>query len=315
MTVNQHLDEYAGLPVHRFPYREDGVEEVADGEELPAPADVAWYVGTMYEEEPFNAVFARFLEAVDTTQVTALVIGYWGASYDENSADPAALLTESAASFPALRSLFLGDMTMEESEISWIEHGDISPLFTAFPALERFDIRGSEGLVLAPIRSAALKVLRFESGGLPARIVQAVGASELPNLEHLDLWLGEENYGGDATVADLAPFLGGERLPALRHLGLEDSQIQDEIAAAVAGAPVVARLESLSLAMGILTDQGAEALLSGQPLTHLRKLDLHHHFLSDAMVARLKAALPGVEVDLSEQEKPNDDWRYIAVSE
>ncbi len=142
-----------------------------------------------------------------------------------------------------------------------------------------------------------------------------MGASELPNLEHLDLWLGEDNYGGDATVADLAPFLGGERLPALRHLGLEDSEIQDEIAAAVAGAPVVARLESLSLAMGILTDQGAEALLAGQPLTHLRKLDLHHHFLSDAMVARVKAALPGVEVDLDEQEKPDGDWHYIAVSE
>lgn len=145
--------------------------------------------------------------------------------------------------------------------------------------------------------------------------MQAVGASELPNLEHLDLWLGEENYGGTTTVADLAPFLGGERFPALRHLGLEDSELQDEIAAAVAGAPVVARLESLSLAMGILTDQGAEALLSGQPLTHLRALDLHHHFLSDAMVERVKAALPGVEIDLDDQEKPTDDWRYIAVSE
>ncbi|GAA2126235.1 STM4015 family protein [Actinomadura napierensis] len=324
MGVYQHLEEYAGLPVATFDC-ETGVADEEDdgaatggpgtGESLPPAGEAAWYVGTMFEEEPFADTFARFLQTVDTGEVTALIIGYWGASYDENHADPVALLTANAAAFPKLKSLFLGDITGEESEISWIEHGDVSPLFTAFPDLERFEIRGAQGLVLSPIKSTRLRVLRFESGGLPARIVQAVDASELPNLEHLDLWLGEDGYGGDATVADLAPSLSGERLPALRHLGLEDSQIQDEIAAAVAGAPVVARLESLSLAMGVLTDQGAEALLSGQPLTHLRKLDLHHHFLSDAMVERVKAALPGVEVDLSEQEKPHGDWHYIAVSE
>jgi hypothetical protein len=322
MGVYQQLEEYAGLPVATFDC-ETGVDEHGDGtaggeetdEGLPPAGEAAWYVGTMFDEEAFADVFARFLDTVDTTEVTALIVGYWGASYDENHSDPVPLLTENAGAFPKLKSLFLGDITKEESEISWIEHGDVSPIFAAFPELERFEIRGAQGLVLSPIKSAHLRVLRFESGGLPARVVQAVGASELPNLERLDLWLGEDDYGGDATVADLAPLLSGERLPALRHLGLEDSQIQDEIAAAVAGAPVVARLESLSLAMGILTDQGAEALLSGQPLTHLRKLDLHHHFLSDAMVERLKSAFPGVEVDLSEQEKPDGDWHYIAVSE
>ena len=32
-------------------------------------------------------------------------------------------------------------------------------------------------------------------------------AAELPNLEHLELWLGTDSYGGDATVADLADLL------------------------------------------------------------------------------------------------------------
>lgn len=323
MGVYQHLEEYVGLPVVTF-NEETGLDDETEeddgrgsgpGEELPPAGEAAWYVGTSFEEEPFGDTFARFLRVVDTAEVTALIIGYWGASYDDNVADPVALLSDAAASFPKLKALFLGDITGEESEISWIEHSGISPLFAAFPGLERFEVRGGGGLVLDPIKSETLRVLRFESGGLPARVVRAVGASELPGLEHLDLWLGEENYDGDATVADLAPLLGGDRLPALRHLGLEDSEIQDEIAAAVAGAPVVARLESLSLAMGVLTDQGAEALLSGQPLTHLRRLDLHHHFLSDAMVERVKAALPGVEVDLNDQEKADGDWHYIAVSE
>lgn len=146
-------------------------------------------------------------------------------------------------------------------------------------------------------------------------MARAVGESDFPALEYLELWLGSENYGGDTTVADLEPILSGERLPALRHLGLQNSEIQDEVAAAVASAPVVARLESLAQSMGTLTDMGAEALLSGRSLTHLRRLDLHHHFLSDAMVERLRTTFSGVELDVSEQEKPDDDWYYVAVSE
>ncbi|RJL30151.1 leucine-rich repeat domain-containing protein, partial [Bailinhaonella thermotolerans] len=88
------------------------------------------------------------------------------------------------------------------------------------------------------------------------------------------------------------------------------------IAAAVAAAPVVSRLETLSLGLGLLGDEGAEALLSGQPLTHLARLDLAHHFLTGPMMDRVRRALPGTEVDLSDQEDPEPDgWRYVAVSE
>lgn len=165
-----------------------------------------------------------------------------------------------------------------------------------------------------------MKKLRFESGGLPSSVVRAVGASELPALEHLELWLGVTEYGGEATVDDLAPLLSGAAFPALRHLGLQNSEIQDEIAAAVASAPVVAQLESLSLAMGTLSDAGAEALLSGQPLTHLTSLDLHHHYISDALVERLGNLLGSdrvnSEIDEVEYWDPEeDDERYVAVSE
>ncbi|MCO5999046.1 STM4015 family protein [Actinoallomurus rhizosphaericola] len=309
MFIDDHLSEFDGLPVVDLLLAEEA------GKPLPPAASAAWRIGTAFEEASFDEVLGRFLEQVDTAQVTSLIIGYWGASYDSGEVDPVDLLVKAADRLPNLRALFLGDIEAEEAEISWIEQSDITPLFTAFPGLRRLEVRGGNGLAMDPIKSEALTVLRMESGGLPADVVRAVAASDLPNLEHLDLWLGVENYGGNANVADLAPILSGERLPALRRLGLEDSEIQDEIAAAVASAPVVARLESLSLAMGILTDEGAEALLSGQPLTHLKRLDLHHHFLSDRMVERVRAALPGVEVDLSEQEKAEDDERYVAVDE
>jgi membrane-bound lytic murein transglycosylase MltF len=68
--------------------------------------------------------------------------------------------------------------------------------------------------------------------------------------------------------------------------------------------------------MGVLTDDGAEALLSGQPLGHLRELDLQHHFLTDPMVARLRAALPQVRLLIDQAQKDHDpEWRYVAVSE
>lgn len=138
----------------------------------------------------------------------------------------------------------------------------------------------------------------------------------------LDLYLGTREYGGLANAEDLAAILSGEDFANLRHLGLRDAENADEVAAALAHAPVVARLESLDLSLGSLGDAGAAALLSGQPLSHLKRLDLHHHFLSDAMVDRLWQALPAVHVEVSEQLKPRNSsygdrqpYRYVAVAE
>ncbi|WP_405150883.1 STM4015 family protein [Sphaerisporangium sp. NBC_01403] len=304
---------YAGLPIAPAPDDDDD-----DGDALPGAGEVAWRLWTNehYDsDETFERQFARFMSVVDSTEVKAIVIGCWDSPWEVGAELPIRLLAANAGRFPALRSIFLGAITSEECEISWIKQGDITPLLRAFPRLERLEVRGGDGLELSPVRHEALKVLRFESGGLPASVVRAVGDSDLPALEYLEIWLGTSDYGGDATVADMASILSGERLPSLGHLGLQDSEIQDQVAEAVASAPVVARLSSLSLAMGVFTDAGAEALLSGQPLTHLRRLDLHHHYLGDDMIGRVVKALPGVEVDLSEQEKPDDDWRYIAVAE
>ncbi|WP_018656950.1 STM4015 family protein [Actinomadura flavalba] len=307
MTINQHLSEYAGLPVEEFS------NTTAQDAVLPPAGERAWRVRTEYDETPITDVWRRFREQVDTTQVTTLIFGFWAEPYEGKVDHPVYFLLKAAAEFPNLRSLFIGDLVMEESEVSWIHHNDITPLFAAFPALERFDLRGSQELRLEPFSAPSLRTLRFEDGGLPGHIVRAVGASDLPNLEHLDLWLGTDNYGGDATVGDLAPILAGDRLPALKHLGLENAEIADEVAAAVAGAPIVARLEELSLALGALSDQGAEALLSGQPLTHLRVLDLHHHFMEDAMMQRVRSELPNA--DVSSQQPSEDEWRFITVSE
>jgi hypothetical protein len=214
-------------------------------------------------------------------------------------------------------------MHSEECEISWINQTDVTPLLTGVPDLEEFGVRGGSGLEFPALSHGSLRKLVIEAGGLPAEVVRGVGGSDLPALEHLDLWLGTPEYGGDTEAADLEPILSGARLPHLRHLALRNAEIQDAVAAAVASAPVVARLEALDLSMGVLTDEGAAALLGGQPLTHLKKLDLHHHYLTQPLVDRIRQTLEpaGVEVDLDRgdaDEDTEDDgtvWRYVAVGE
>jgi hypothetical protein len=306
VSINEHLNGFAGLAVC----------DHVPGEDLPLdPAAAAWRVSTRSGSTPFEDVFDDFVRRVDTSRITALVIGYFGVPSDDGRPSPVELLVRHAGAFAQLDALFLADVVSEELEISWIPHTEITPLFEAFPGLECLEVRGSQGLKLRPVRSERLRTLRFESGGLPTSVIRAVADSDLPNLEHLDLWLGIDDYGFDGTVDDLEPFLSGARLPALRHLGLVNSEIQNEIAAALAAAPVVAQLESLDLSMGTLDDTGAESLLMGQPLTHLKVLDLHHHYLSDEMVTRLDEALPDVDLDTLDQEFLDEDGPFVAVDE
>ncbi|MEU9351331.1 STM4015 family protein [Streptomyces griseoloalbus] len=318
MTIGSHLEELYGLPAFTFPGRDESTK-------LPEPDAVAWWIAarTYDDEEGWVETFERFCAEVDTTRVRALTVALWEDAYDSGPTDVIEALVAARDRLPALRAVFLGDIVGEECEISWINQTDVTPLLAAFPALEEFGVRGGQGLEFPALRHDALRKLVVETGGLPVEVVRGVGASELPALEHLDLWLGTSWYGADTEVTDLEPILSGDRLPRLRYLALRNSEIQDEIAAAVASAPVVARLEVLDLSMGTLGDEGATALLGGQPLTHLKKLDLHHNYLSEPLRQRTRETLApaGVEVDL---DKDDADWdedddgtvhRYVSVGE
>ncbi|MEV7387329.1 MULTISPECIES: STM4015 family protein [unclassified Streptomyces] len=319
MTVNQHLSTLYGLPAYVFP------GPGAPTDDLPDADSVAWRITSdVYDaDEDWTDAFARFLTAVDTTRVRALIVGAWQEAYDTDPSPVIEALLAARDRLPALRALFLGDMVMEECEISWINQSDVTPLLEGFPELAEFGVRGGSGLGFTGLRHTGLRRLTMEAGGLPAAVVRGVGASDLPALEYLDLWLGTPDYGGDSEVADLAGILSGERLPGLRHLALRNSEMQDDVAAAVADSPVLDRLEVLDLSMGVLTDDGATALLDGRPLTHLKKLDLHHNYLTEPLQDRVRATLipAGVEVDLdrddADEDKDDDGtvWRYVAVGE
>ncbi|MFE6668176.1 STM4015 family protein [Streptomyces sp. NPDC057697] len=318
MSGVDHLHEFLGLPVVDFQH--------ATGEAPVQAADAAaWRISVdPYDddsEKTWEEAFRTFLDTVDPAGVRALIVGQWGESYEVTSSYPIDLIIAAADRLTSLEAVFVGDMTMEENEISWIEQSDVTALLNAFPGLLELGVRGGTDLVFSPVEHDRLRALTIETGGLPRAVILGVLDSALPALERLDLWLGVSAYGGDADVADLAPLLAGSRFPRLTHLGLRNSELQNEIATAVASAPVVAQLRVLDLSNGTLGDEGAAALLDGQPLTHLEQLDLHHHFMTEPMERRVVAALKphGVRVDVSEREKPWGDrgieGRYTSVSE
>jgi hypothetical protein len=309
------LTTFHGLPV--FPFT---VGDAADLEPGGVPEDIeawAWRVGCADYDGPHGeAVWALFLEAVDTTRVRALTLGAWipdvsGEGWDEYCD----ALLAAADRFPNLEALFIGDVPSELTEVSWIEQADPGPVLAAFPHLTEFGMRGTGSPEMEPLVHDTLRELTIQTGGLPPGIVRAVGRSRLPALTGLDLYLGTEMYEGGATPDDLADILSGAAFPALRHLGLRNAEHTDALAAALAHAPVVARLESLDLALGMLSDEGVAVLLAGQPLTHLRRLDLHHHWLSDEMIDRIWQALPEVDVNVDEALLNARGRRFIAVAE
>ncbi|MFD3787640.1 STM4015 family protein [Streptomyces cyaneofuscatus] len=315
----EHLQAFGGLPAVDFQPKDDPADR-------PAADDVAWRIsvepyGDDDRDRPWADEFADFLGSVDPAGVKALIIGQWGEAYEENSSLPIDLVIAAADRLTSLEAVFVGDLEAEQAEITWIEHADVTTLLAAFPALTEFGVRGGSGLVFPPTKHDRLRSLTIQAGGLPVQVVRGVLDSDLPALERLDLWLGVSAYEGDTEVTDLAPLLAGTRFPRLHHLGLRNSEVENEIAAALASAPVVARLRTLDLSNGTLGDEGAAALLEGQPLTHLDLFDLHHHFLTEAMEQRVRSALEphGVRVDLSERNEPwggrGIEGRYTAVSE
>jgi hypothetical protein len=302
----EHATEFAGLPVADFQGR------------LSNPQSTAYRIRVDYDDEnTATELFSELLADPGADRLAALVFGAW-AGEDLYEATPAELiesLVAAADQLASLRGLFIGDIISEENEISWIHQTDLSPLWAAFPRLEYLQIRGSEGLSLGRIEHAHLKSLTIECGGLPKSVLAEVVAARLPSLDHLELYLGTDNYGWDGSIDDVRPLLATVLFPKLRYLGLRDSEIADQVAELVVQSPLMRQIDTLDLSLGTLGDEGARALLSCPDTRRLKGLDLHHHYLSDEVLAEFKKAFEGQATVVNLMDRERDDDRYVAVGE
>lgn len=259
-------------------------------------------------EKDANTLAKEILEDPKLESLEEIIVGCWGESYGNGVQPIIDIFTDNKDKFSYLKSLFIGDMDYEECEVSWIEQGDYSRLWAALPNLSKLTIKGANNMILGNISHANLKSLEIICGGLPKNVIGELAKAELPSLESLNIYLGVESYGFDGGIEDVEKLLRHvSSFKNLKHLGLGNSELQDEITELVMKSEIVTRLERLELSNGTLSDRGAKHILDHkEKLVNLKELDLHYHFLSDKMMKMVKSI--GIPVNLDSQNE--DDKRY-----
>ena len=306
MTIGSHESYFAGLPTRRFNSQE-GIRN-PEGEVYRLTLD--------YDDQDdgltMSDLLTDFLEDPGAAKVKALIMGMWGYESDDAPDEVVQQLVAAKSKLPALKHFFMGDITYEENEMSWIEQTDMGPFLKAYPELETLRVRGG-GQKISDIDHSNLKTLILESGGLTREVVQDIGKGHLPGLEHLELWLGADEYGWGGTNEDIKALLSKVKFPGLRYLGLKNSEVADSVVALVCQSDLLPQLKKLDFSMGTLGDEGAQILLDTKEILNLEFLDLHHHYMSDGMMDRLRAL--NLNIDISEQEEPDEEYRYVSVGE
>ncbi len=222
---------------------------------------------------------------------------------------------------PALRELSLCDYEAcclsDLNGISWLECGDVSPLYAALPRLEELTLMGVVELG-ARVELPALRRFALRTGTLTRASLAAIVAADWPELEELELWFGDSNYGAECEAGDVAPLLDGARLPKLRSLGLRNAELADELCALLPQSKLLPRLRALDLSMGTLGSRGARALAEhAAAFRHLERLDVSQSYLGEADLARLAAFGPALVATEQRVADEDDDEvrRYVVVGE
>jgi uncharacterized protein (TIGR02996 family) len=201
-------------------------------------------------------------------------------------------------------------------DISSTELGSIASLYPKLQNLRELSIEMGQ-MDFGEMNLPALRKLEIVTGGLSNDNVSSIVKARWPNLETLSLCIGEtgNDYGCNVQFSDLEPILVAETMPSLKHLGLANSSLADEIAAALPGSRILPRLETLDLSKGTMTDAGANAILDNwQSFAHLKELDLSHGYFSAEVLEKLRAA-KGPKIVLENLERADDDYRYCQISE
>ncbi len=285
------------------------------GDKIENPSENAYRISVGYDDDiSWADKFHKFLDDENSSELEALVVGGWGEmGTGTASTEVVDAIVAASDRLPKLTAIFIAEVTFEECEISWIVQSDLSPLLLAFPALTHFGARGGAELSLGALRHEKLESLVIETGGLDRRVLQQIGNSKLPNLKHLEIWLGTTEYGANFAIGDIEPIVQSSKFPKLEYLGLRDSDMADAVAELLAKSDIVKQLRILDLSLGTLGDVGAEHLLNCPQITQLKKLDIHYHYCSDNMINKLRRL--GIEIDSTDGQGDNEEDRYVSVGE
>ncbi len=321
----QHFERLDGLPNnHSQMFAHRKVENVYPS--LPSQEPLAtayalregrWSERQPVEEANIDAQLLHLLNSTKADLIEALVIGFWGWGIPVNTV--AESLLREHGNLKQLKALFIGDIADGESMISSITQGDLSKLLQTYNELEVVQVRGdscswnqkfTDRLRFGELVHNNLIALTIETGGLGQAAISDICNSQLPSLEYLELWMGNEEYGATSAISTLMPIVSGEVLPNLKYLGLRNCDYSDDIAISLALAPARSQLIELDLSMGTLGDTGAKILLESGVLDSLQTLNVSRNYLSDEMVNQLKSLKIQVIADAQDEEDEEEDPQY-----
>ena len=254
---------------------------------------------------------ARFLRTLE--------VGCHRAGDQDNALVCATLML--AGPTPPLRRLVIGDFDHDDYDgidISRAPIGDLSLLSIAYPGLEELVLKGIGDVQLGELDLPRARVFALRTSTLQATTLATILAARWPALEELELWIGNDEYGGDCTLDDLAP-LFAKPLPALRRLRLMNTELSDELCPLLAASPLAAQLEQLDFSLGTLSDTGAATLAAARDrFPRLCALDVFHCALTPTGLGRL-AGYPVREVAPAKRwelnGRPQKPRRYITDAE
>jgi hypothetical protein len=321
---SEHADVFAQREIQNL-----SVEDLRSESPIELSTDLAYAIRTEWDSE--DKVVSQLMDLVKfptIDRLEALVIGMWGdneavSTGDDTSAKVVETLVAMKDRLPNLKALFIGDIIYQECEISWLIQSDMSPILQAYPQLEVLQVRGGTGLSFgAGDVHENLKALIIETGGLPRKTLHEVYNWQFPALEHLEIWFGHDDYGGDCDDTDLTPILEDLKFPNLTYLGLRNAQFTHELVDRLFQSPLLAGLQVLDLSMGTLGDEDAAKLLKCEAIKDLEILNVSGSYLYGDMIEELMAL--GIEVFVDEQRDEEDygddeddirSRRYCSVGE
>ncbi len=233
-----------------------------------------------------------------------------------------------------IKALYIGDKHDYEYNVSNVILGNMSPILEAYPNLEALQVRGFgydlNYLSFTPLRHKCLQTLIVETGYmLESKIIDQICELELPALEYLELWLGndeeyEPQYYEDRNPDDdfnsikqsalnnLLPIITGKAFPNLKYLGLRSCNYSNAIAELIVHSPLLDNLVVLDLSMGNLTDEGADFFLDCPNINQLHTLDVSMNILSSEVVKELSNLKCRV---ITEMQAKDSSYRYHILSD
>lgn len=257
-----------------------------------------------YEGPAIPGILQALVKSPAAEFLADLTVGLFG--HEGEGINGVASLIAAGGERRELTKLFLGDFSRDDQEISWVHHGELEPLWSITPKLQTLRLRGA-GMQLGKFEHPSLQRLEIETGGLPIASVRSLAAAKLPELRHMEVWFGRRDYGGTNDITALAPMFTGEGLPKLSHLGLQNSEMADEIVVELARSKLLAQVGSLDLSMGVMRAAGARALIDNAArFKHLKSINLDENYIPYDLHAPLQKAL-GKALQLGRQRAP-DVW-------